>query len=318
MALKVSADAQTMFFTKVFGSSHPVTVKATELVAAGVTFELALYHVQAGYQGKYVSVSLTAGTTALMKGTVDATVAAQNGKVIEDWVMGLSAHFGGVTPKSTQELTVLGYLGIADPPNLITLIKAIRTVTGLGLAEGKKLAEHVLHGTDVVLDVSQTTHLPLGSKVKVLEAAGVKVKGYSTPAVSDVLHQTMLPTTAKPVNAVIDLKDAEALGQKVHGTSAGSVYHTIALSHKGVKVAARLYKGGSISIRAEWQGHPTDELQKLEASGVMMKKTYGSIHFDAAQVPLQRIIGAFLVGTGVNWKQAVMNGADLVVTDHGA
>ena len=30
-------------------------------------------------------------------------------------------------------------------------------------------------------------------------------------------------------------------------------------------------------------------------------------------VPLQRVIGAFLVGTGINWKAVVTNGAELVI-----
>jgi hypothetical protein len=46
-----------------------------------------------------------------------------------------------------------------------------------------------------------------------------------------------------------------------------------------------------------------------------MKPNYASVHFGAEGVPLQRVIGAFLVGTGINWKAAVMNGSDLVIGD---
>lgn len=119
-------------------------------------------------------------------------------------------------------------------------------------------------------------------------------------------------STEKPVPSVIHLKDAKALGQQVHGTSTGSVYYTIALSEH-VKVAARLYKSGSISIRAEWTDTPTDELAKLSAAGVGMKGNYGSIHFDASGVPIERVVGAFLVGTGIKWKSVIMSGADLVI-----
>jgi len=37
------------------------------------------------------------------------------------------------------------------------------------------------------------------------------------------------------------------------------------------------------------------------------------IHFDAAGVPAGRIIGAFIVGAGFKWQEAVMSAADLVV-----
>jgi len=116
----------------------------------------------------------------------------------------------------------------------------------------------------------------------------------------------------KPVDKVIDLKSAKALGQKVHGTSQGSVYYCIAVAEH-VKVAARIAKGGGISIRAEWTDTPTADLKKLEESNMQLKGNYGSMHFDAGEVPLPRVIGALLVGTGIKWQAAVMNGADLVI-----
>ena len=44
-----------------------------------------------------------------------------------------------------------------------------------------------------------------------------------------------------------------------------------------------------------------------------MKSGYGSIDFDPQEVPVQWVIGTLLVGTGIQWKAAVMNGAELVI-----
>jgi hypothetical protein len=33
-------------------------------------------------------------------------------------------------------------------------------------------------------------------------------------------------------------------------------------------------------------------------------------------VPLQRVIGAFLLGTGIEWQQVVTKGADLVIGEY--
>ncbi|PWT88698.1 MAG: hypothetical protein C5B54_10195, partial [Acidobacteria bacterium] len=100
--------------------------------------------------------------------------------------------------------------------------------------------------------------------------------------------------------------------QKVHGTSKGSVYYLVARNAR-VRVAARIYKAGSISIRAEWQEATPDELEKLKAAGLVMKAEYASLHLDPAGVPASRIIGAFVMGTGIEWQEVVKSGAELVV-----
>jgi len=117
----------------------------------------------------------------------------------------------------------------------------------------------------------------------------------------------------KPVSQVIDLKDAKAIGQKVHGTSLGSVYHVIALTEK-VKVAARLNATGAISLRAEWTGEAADAQKKLAHIGMSMKSGYASWHLDAAGVPFARVIGAFLLDTGIVWDQSIKSSADLVIS----
>lgn len=321
MAFTLSVDAQLVFFNKVFGPTHPVTAKVKALLGGGVTFEVSLYSLRAytgGSKHNFETVHLSYGTTSLIKGTGGAEVIAQNCKLITSWVDDLYAKQGSpvTIPKLIPTKLVIKGVGVGSikpEPNLILLIKAIRAVTGENLATAKLKAEQVVKsGVDVELGI-------YGSLEEANEKAQI-LKNVQAEVLLVAVKMTTAPPphiVVKPVNAVISLKDAKALGQKVHGTSTGSVYHTIALSDH-VRVAARIYKGGSISIRAEWDGQPDAvkiELDKLKESGVQMKSGYGSIHFDAADVPLQRVIGAFLVGTGINWKAAVMNGAELVITE---
>lgn len=51
------------------------------------------------------------------------------------------------------------------------------------------------------------------------------------------------------IGDVVSLKDAQYVGQQVHGTSSGSIYRVVAML-PGVSIAARL-KGSKLSVRAE-------------------------------------------------------------------
>lgn len=341
MAFAMNTEAQLTFFNKVYGPSHPDTLRAKALQAAGVTFETTLYAIVAKFQGQTHQVQLTTGTTSLIKGQVDAVVADLNKKKIATWLWDLS-EIVNATPLPSS-IMVHG----TDPStNVIVLIKAIRTVTGLGLADAKKMAEGILAGGLQILDFQSKEHA--ASALGVLKNAGALVDGpvVTTPEKLAELKKKVAQSsellikigqvgqaagaaaqatgtfaaavqplvTPKPVPQVIHLKDALAIGQKVHGTSSGSVYHCIAVGEH-IKVAARLYQGGSISIRAEWTDDPKSDIKKLEEAGMGLKGKYGSIHFDAQGVPLQRVIGAFLMGTGIVWKSVVTNGADLVIAE---
>lgn len=327
MALQVSPDVQVVFFNKVFGTTAPTTNRVKGLLSVGFTFEVALYAVWALQNGKPLSsVTLTYGTTALMKGAADPIVANQNRHLIEEWVAGLYAKHG--SPVYVQHSpTIDALLGVAakpksleynvgltgcEPTKKLPVIKAVHQIVGTGtLTEAKNLVEQAGQGFGPVIIASFSTLAEAAQAQAKLKAAGGLVYG-SWEVTSAPVPPVAPVAPPKPVDQVIHLKEAKALGQQVHGTSAGSVYHCIALSEH-IKLAARIYKSGSISIRAEWTDNPKDELQKLQESGMGMKGAYGSIHFDAQEVPLQRVIGAFLVGTGIQWKAAVMNGADLII-----
>ena len=333
MALQVSSDAQLVFFNKVFGLYSPVTERVKALQGLGITFEVSLYSIRAyGPDGVPLGpVKLTIGSTSLIKGTVDQSVTLQNMHLIEGWIAEMYQAHGAPVSKAKAVDHKVVLVGSTHPlPHLLKLVKAVFTVTGWTLVEAKKKVQEAMAGIPAIIGVYPSLEAANAAAAPIQAAEGkveITPVGTHIAAAHSILKKTgPLPTggklevsfAPKPVDKVIDLKAAEALGQKVHGTSSGSVYHTIALSEHGVKIAARLYKSGSISIRAEWTPASTlagvqAELKKLEESGVQMKANYGSIHFDAQDVPLQRVIGAFLVGTGIQWKAAVMNGAELVI-----
>jgi ribosomal protein L7/L12 len=344
MAFTLSPDAQLVFFTKVFGAAHPVAVQAKALVDAGVKFEVSMYTVKAQAPGKKLpQVSLTYGTTSLMKGTVDQVFMAQNKTLIETWLNDVALKMGilvgsGV-PKEvsgdtyTTAVTPVPFvdtpptkwkLVLTDMPALSKLktIKAVMGITGKSLLEAKNLVEAGLPVTvakdekEVHAWSNSTALTEAGAETMVLPVGSENIPDVLAPKPFTVTGPAFTPSPqpflTQPVAKVIHLKEAKALGQKVHGTSTGSVYHCIAYTDH-VKVAARISKGGSISIRAEWTDSPKADLKKLEESGVQMKPSYASMHFGAEGVPLQRVIGAFLVGTGIKWTAAVMNGSDLVI-----
>lgn len=334
MAVKLNQDAQLVFFTKVFNQTDPVIEHVKALLGIGITFEVSLYAVRAyANDGKKAlePVQLSAGTTALMKGTIDPAVATHNKKLIADWVSYLYAKQGSpkpvtFTPKPfvPKVLMSVALTGVLSGKKL-HLIKAVNKALFAGgeLSKANGIVQKASAGEKVVLATydtvaeASTLAQALQSEGGIVELA--KVPSPEMPVTAGIdwakgvpLKDLNVTVHEKPVNAVIDLKNSKAIGQKVHGTSTGSVYHTIALTDH-LKVAARITGGTSISLRAEWTDNPKDDLKKLQEAGVVLKGEYASVHFDAAGVPVQRVIGAFLMGTGINWKSVITAGSELVV-----
>lgn len=332
MAVKLSSDAQLVFFTKVFGQHHPVVEHVKALLSVGVTFEVSLYAVRAfTNEGKkpLEPVQLSYGTTALMKGTVEPAVYAHNKKLIEDWVSYLHAKQGSPKPVfSLPTKTVLAatevnvvLAGVVAGKKLL-LIKTIMNAIGGTVAGAKAIVDAASGGTPtkVFTYLSQAEAMKTAQAIQAAGGTVEVIEGKTAAAKVGIDWATGVPLKdldiafigPKPVDKVIDLKNSLALGQKVHGTSTGSVYHTIALTDH-LKVAARISGGTSISLRAEWTDNPKDDLKKLQEAGVVLKEQYASVHFDAAGVPIQRVIGAFLMGTGIVWKHVISNGSEIVV-----
>lgn len=118
-----------------------------------------------------------------------------------------------------------------------------------------------------------------------------------------VLMATMEPVTE---GGVVRLAQATQVGQPVRGSSGGSVYYAMALSDQ-VKLAVRVKKNGSVSIRAEGT-MPAQIQQRLHSAGMTKAGSeHWSIHFDAVDVPVSRCVGAFLMGLEIPFDSQITN-----------
>lgn len=119
---------------------------------------------------------------------------------------------------------------------------------------------------------------------------------------------------AQPVNAVIPLIQATALGQKVKGTNAESVYRAIALG-KTVKVAVRL-QGSSLSLRAEGPFKNSDKVALTTMGFKESTQGHWSSHFDLQGVPLERVVGGVLLAN-IDFDDKVQSAKQLKETLNG-
>lgn len=115
----------------------------------------------------------------------------------------------------------------------------------------------------------------------------------------------------KITDAVINLRDAKAVGQRVKGTSQGSVYHCVALNPR-VKVATRV-SGGSVSVRVECDNATKHEVDKLLGVGLSEKGGYYSLHLSTQESSATKVVGALLYGMCVKFDEVLLGGADLVL-----
>jgi hypothetical protein len=134
------------------------------------------------------------------------------------------------------------------------------------------------------------------------------LKPQDTPATSvpqvPKAANVIAPGTGKPIK----LSAATTLGQRVMGTSLGTVYRVVALSPR-VKIATNI-KGKDVSMRVEATS-PTDAELSAIKSLFSWKGTYGSMHMSANTVPVARLIGAVLFSLGVEFDQMVQGAAEL-------
>lgn len=125
-----------------------------------------------------------------------------------------------------------------------------------------------------------------------------------TDTIPPDLKSKFITVPVKPVApAVMLLKDAEDIGQAVHGTDPSSIYFVIAANDR-VKVAARK-NGPNLSLRVEVKNPTPEEMAKVKGSGITWHGAYGSIHLAMGNVALPRIIGAFLYGMGIAFDRQV-------------
>jgi len=102
---------------------------------------------------------------------------------------------------------------------------------------------------------------------------------------------------------VVQLRDATALYQRVHGTSGGSIYRVVALNDK-LKMAARI-KGNAVSIRIEGV-LDSKSVKAFEELNISKKSDeYMSGHFSCEKCTPQKLIGSILVGSGVEFSTPI-------------
>lgn len=128
-------------------------------------------------------------------------------------------------------------------------------------------------------------------------------------------HQPDAPLEAAPVSAptkteAVALKNATFIGEKILGTSAGSVYYVIALSHTAnlamsVKHTNSTLKTVSgLSFRVE--GHTSSDIPNLEAFKFSKAgANHYSLHLQCATFPPLKIIGAVLFGLNLSFLHTV-------------
>lgn len=97
-----------------------------------------------------------------------------------------------------------------------------------------------------------------------------------------------------PSAVTVKLSEAVALGQPVHGTSAGSVYKVVALIDQGgLNIAAR-YQNGKLSVRAEG-GTLSYYAPSLKSCGFTEGKSYMSCHYNVPDLLMcAKTIGAIV------------------------
>jgi hypothetical protein len=96
---------------------------------------------------------------------------------------------------------------------------------------------------------------------------------------------------AKPVDDVVALRDAKAIGQKVKGTSSSSVYNAVAIGPVNFAVK---FTASNCSIRAESNEFTVAAKKKLKEAGFTDNGTYWSMHMKLNGVSAMRAIGAVL------------------------
>lgn len=250
---------------------------ANQLAGLGYTFKLEFWAVKV-YKGDALAAAVTmpVSTSNVLKKTASPAELELTGKALENVFLTLIQKAGQAPAKPAA-------------PSFIQNTVADSVAKGHGMENNAKFKEAVaafikIHGKAPSLD----------------DVQGIKDKLFGPPKA---------PTGAAP--GVIKLENATALGQKVAGTSPGSIYHVIALNPR-VKLAARL-KGENLSLRAEGAQMTTAERQGLAKLGMDFTASgnYFSTHFELGDVPLARVLGAFLMGSGIAFNLQIKSAQEL-------
>jgi ribosomal protein L7/L12 len=306
---------------KIFSQSTDTLLLIKNLDAFGVLFDCGHLTITAKFNGKaYQTHSLNQNVTTLIKlaySNSQDVVSAR--KYIAGWLEELAVTIGPLTANSPLIDKHLVYLtGLTSLQNKIPVIKIIRSINNMELKMAKDLVDTASPSNPVLVASCLNKHDADGIYLTLVQSGAVV---YITDHIGNTVDfspvQNFVPkqnsVKNKPVSDVIVLRDAKAIGQKVRGTSNGSIYHCIAYNDR-VKIAARILKSTqtAVSFRVEWDGATIQEMEKLQQAGLSVKDKYMSLHLNLGDAPMGRVVGAFLIGLGIQFTELVTYEGDLV------
>lgn len=164
--------------------------------------------------------------------------------------------------------------------------------------------------SDVYMKMASLGHVPSSDTPVTNESlaentiTAEKIKNTATPPTPKA------PKTAKAINTAgpQKLSAATQVGQAVKGTSAASVYYCVGL-HEHYAVAARYQKDSdTLSLRLESKVKLAPSMSALlKETGMQESAEYWSMHMALHGVPYGRALGAFLLGSGLQFSDTLTN-----------
>lgn len=257
-----------------------IVALAEQLEGLGHTFKLEFWAVKV-YKGDTLEASITTPVTT--SNVLKKTATDEQIKLLSD---ALKKIFVDIIKKAGA---------VPAPPKATPAAPPLKTTMAVDVAKEHGM-EHNQKFKDAV-----SKHIQQKGKPPTMEEVQAIKNALFGPAKT--------PTGFAP--GVIKLETATALGQKVAGTSPGSVYHVIALNPR-VKLAARLLDG-ELSLRAEGPLMTGAEKQGLAQLGMTFSAggNYYSTHFKLGDVPLARVLGAVLYGCSIAFTLQIKGAQEL-------
>lgn len=256
------------------------------------------------------------------KGTLQAllktgTITAKLGFFNVSFGYGKGQVLGANMPKSIPTL-------LSEPEGSQVIALARKDMAGLvdelfaELVKNKVQMPNVFVGLDVAAKVAENPEAKVSLGDLLPKKAGVKVP--DVKAFTEASQPAGVPLTkaaaydpayANINDTPIKLATASKLLQPVKGTSLGVVYYTIALSDN-LRLAVRKISSPAnrVSFRVEGTATPAEKV-KLQEAGMIQSTGYWSMHLECEDVSMARVVGAFLMGLGINFNQQVVKFDDI-------
>ena len=270
MAIDMSQDTALKILSELFGTSL-LYKRAVALINSGakLTFGLFQFKVQTAPDAVFTAQLPIMSTKIVGNAVSDAQKQLASVKVAGVINSAYEAKFGTVDPGEVkvESPAETAKASISDViANLKKVVDPVSVATG-------DLANTLLEPSAV---------LPKKPKMPFMkpDVAKVKAEMYGAGA-----------GTAAKVDEVIALRDAKAVGQKVKGTSASSVYNAVAIGPVNFAVK---FTATNCSIRAESANMTVGYKKKLKDAGFTDNGAYLSMHMKLNGVNAMRAIGAVL------------------------